>query len=162
MPEIAETQSLLGALAETEEVKAAEAQRQRRLHLQMAYGQVMMWAKGFSAAETRDAFSRATELAAKTDNFADRFGVAHGQWTAANVRGEFQLARQLASAFLREAETAGRTVEAGVARRCLAFDCYQVADWSEARTQCERALEDCDPECERETQERFHDATGPS
>ena len=39
MPEIAEAQALLAALAETDEVKAAVAQRQRRLHLQTAYGQ---------------------------------------------------------------------------------------------------------------------------
>jgi tetratricopeptide (TPR) repeat protein len=38
MPEIAEARALLTALAETEEVKAAEAQRQRRLHLRTAYG----------------------------------------------------------------------------------------------------------------------------
>jgi hypothetical protein len=88
MPQIAEAQSLLGALAETEEVKAAEAQRQRRAHLQTAYGQAMMWAKGFSAEETKAAFSRATERSAKTDNFADRFAAAHGQWTFAFV-GEF-------------------------------------------------------------------------
>ena len=36
MPEIAESQALLAALAETDEVKAANAQRQRRLHLQTA------------------------------------------------------------------------------------------------------------------------------
>jgi hypothetical protein len=60
------------ALAETEEVKAAEAQRQRRLHLQTAYGQAMMWATGFSDEETRAAFSRATELTAKTDSFTER------------------------------------------------------------------------------------------
>jgi predicted ATPase len=53
MPEIAEAQSLLITLAEAEEVKAAEAQRQRRLHLQTAYGQAMMWAKGFSAEASR-------------------------------------------------------------------------------------------------------------
>ena len=53
MPEIAEAQALLAALAETEEVKSAEAQRERRLHLQTAYGQAMMWAKGFAAEETK-------------------------------------------------------------------------------------------------------------
>ena len=47
MPEIGEAQALLAALAETEEVRAAESQRRRRLHLQTAYGQAMMWAKGF-------------------------------------------------------------------------------------------------------------------
>jgi tetratricopeptide (TPR) repeat protein len=161
MPEIAEAQALLAALAETEEVKAAEAQRQRRLHLQTAYGQAMMWAKGFSAEETRDAFSRATELAAKTDNFADRFAAGHFQWTFAFVRGELRSARELELSFLKEAEDTSRVVEAGVARRGLALACYQAADFLEARTHCERALEICDPECERETQDRFHDATGP-
>jgi predicted ATPase len=161
MPQIAEAQALLGALADTEEVKAAEAQRQRRLHLQTSYGQAMMWTKGFSAEETKAAFSRATELTAKTDNFADRFAMAHGQWTFALARGELQSARQLASAFLKEAETAGRAVEAGVARRGLAFACYLAADFLEARIHCERALEDCDPKRDREAQERFHDATGP-
>ena len=58
MPEIDEAQALLAALAETEEVKAAEAQRQRRLHLQTAYGQAMMMAKGFDAEETKAAFAR--------------------------------------------------------------------------------------------------------
>jgi predicted ATPase len=161
MPEIAEALSLLGELAETEEVEAAEAQRQRRLHLQTAYGQAMMWAKGFSAEETRTAFSRATELTAKTDSFADRFAAAHFQWTLAFVRGELRSARELELRFLKVAEDTGRVVEAGVARRGLALACYQAADFLEARTHCERALETCDAESERETQERFQDATGP-
>jgi predicted ATPase len=161
MPEIAEAKALLEALAETEEVRAAEAQRQRRAHLQTAYGQAMMWAKGFSAEETRAAFSRATEIAAKTDSFADRFAAAHGQWLFALVRGELQSTRQLASAFLKEAEATGRAVEAGVARRGLAHACYQAGDFLDARTHCDRALEVYDPEDERETQERFQNATGP-
>jgi class 3 adenylate cyclase/predicted ATPase len=160
MPELAEAQELLAALAETEEVKAAEAQRQRRAHLQTAYGQAMMWAKGFSAEETRAAFSRATELTAKTDSFADRFAAAHFQWTLAYLRGELRSARELELSFLKQAEVTGRIVEAGVARRGLALACYQSADFLEARTHCERALEACDPKCDRETQERFHDATG--
>jgi predicted ATPase len=161
MPEIAQAQTLLAALAETEEVKAAEAQRQQRLHLQTSYGQAMMWAKGFSADETRAAFSRATELTAKTDNFADRFAAGHYQWTFAFTQGQLQSARELELSFLKEAQDRGRIVEAGVAHRGLALACYQAADFLEARTHCERALEACDPEYERETQERFHDATGP-
>jgi hypothetical protein len=71
---------LVAALSETEEVEAVEAQRQR-LYLQTSYGQAMMWAKGFSAEETSAAFSRATQLTAKTDGFADRFAAGHFQWT---------------------------------------------------------------------------------
>ncbi len=107
MPEIEEAQALIAALLETEEVKTAEAQRQRRVHLQTAYGQAVMWSKGFAADETRAAFARASELAAKSDDFSERFAAAHGQWTMARVRGELRSARELTSAFLREAEEAG-------------------------------------------------------
>src|SRR5262249_14482386 len=140
MPEIAEAQALLAALADSEEVKAAEAQRQRRLPLQMAYGQALRGAKGVSAEENHVGFARAAELSAKTDDFSERFAAAHGQWSSALVRGELKSARELASAFLLEAERLGRVVEAGVARRGLAVACYQAGDLLEARTHCERAL----------------------
>ena len=161
MPEIAEAQTLLAALAETEEVKASEGQRKRRLHLQTAYGQAMMWAKGFAAEQTRAASSRATELTARSDSFADRFAAAHVQWSFAVVRGELRSARELASSFLNEAEETGRPVEAGVARRALAVACCTAGDFLEARTHCERALEVCEADHDRESQERFQTATGP-
>jgi predicted ATPase len=148
MPEIAEAQALLAALTETDEVKAAEVQRQRRLHLQTAYGQAMMWAKGYAAEETRAAFSLATEHTARTDSFAERFAAAHGQWTFALVRGELRSARDLESSFLKEAEDTGRIVEAGVASRGLAHACYQAGDFLDARNHCKRALEFCNPENE--------------
>jgi class 3 adenylate cyclase/predicted ATPase len=160
MPEIAEAQALLAALADTEEVKAADAQRQRRLHLQTAYGQAMMMSKGFAAEETKAAFTLATELAAKTGDFAERFAAGHGQWTWALVRGEQRSLREMASAFLREAEDTGRLVEAGVARRGLALSCYLSAEFAEARTHSERALNTCSPERDRGTRERFAEDTG--
>ena len=70
MPEIAEAQAMLAALAESDEVKAALAQRERRLRLQTAYGYAMMWAKGYAAEETRAAFARAVELGGRTDDFS--------------------------------------------------------------------------------------------
>ena len=161
MPEIADAQTLLTALAGTEEVKAVEAQRQRRLHLQTAYGQAMMWSKGFAAEETKAAFARASELAASTDNFAARFATGHSQWASAIVRGEQRRVRELASPFLKEAEDAGRLVEVGVACRGLAQACYLSGEFLEARTHCERALDVCDPKREKETRERFTDDTGP-
>ena len=162
MPEIAEAQSLLGALAETDEVKSAEAQRHRRLHLQTAYGQAMMWVKGFSDEEARAAFSRATELAAKTDNFTDRFAAAHFQWILAFLRGELRSARDLGLSFLKEAQETGfgswKLASPGVASP---WPATRPQDFTEARIHCERALETSDLERDRETQERFHDATGP-
>ena len=160
MPEIAEAQALLAALAGTDEVKAHEAQRQQRLHLQTAYGQAVMYSKGFAAEETKAAFARAAELAAKTDDFSQRFAAAHGQWTVALVRGELRSAREMASAFLQAAENQGRLVEAGVARRGLALICYNAGDFAQARAHCEQALAACDPERDREARERFSEDTG--
>jgi class 3 adenylate cyclase/predicted ATPase len=159
MPEIAEAQALLTAVAECDEVRVAGAQRERRLHLQTAYGQAIMMSRGFAAEETKAAFVRATELAAKSDDFAERFAAAHGRWTLGLVRGELRSARELASAYLEEAEEAGRFVEVGVARRGLALACQFAGDFVEARTHCERALEICDPDRDRETRERFGDDT---
>jgi hypothetical protein len=160
MPEIADAQTLLGALAETEEVKAAEAQRQRRLHLQTAYGQAMMMSRGFASEETKAAFTHARELSAKIGGFTERFAAAHGQWTLSLVRGELRSARELASSFLKEAEGAGCLVEEGVSHRSLALGCLFAGDFLEARTHCEQALALCDPKRDRETRERFSDDTG--
>jgi tetratricopeptide (TPR) repeat protein len=120
----------------------------------------MMMVKGFGAEETKAAFARASELAAKADDFAERFAASHGQWTLALVRGELRRVRELAFSFLKEAEEAGRLVEAGVARRGLALSCLFAGDFLEARTHCERALEVSDPGRDQETRERFSDDTG--
>ena len=67
-PVIEDAQSLLAALAETDDVKSAATTRQRRLKLQTSYGH-------FAAEETRAAFRRAEELAAEAErpNGAFRF-----------------------------------------------------------------------------------------
>ena len=44
----------------------AAASSSRRLKLQTDYGQAMMWSKGFAAEETKTAFARAAELAARS------------------------------------------------------------------------------------------------
>jgi predicted ATPase len=57
MPEIAEAHTLLASLAETAAVKAALAERVRRLELQTSYGQALLWGKGHAAEETEAAFA---------------------------------------------------------------------------------------------------------
>ena len=69
MPEIAEARELLAALAETEDVKAADSQRLRRLHLQTAYSQATMMARGYAAKETTAAFARAADLLLRPTSF---------------------------------------------------------------------------------------------
>ena len=157
MPEISEAQALLAALGKTDEVKSAEAQRQRRLHLQTAYGQAMMWAKGFASEETRAAFGRAAELAERTNDFLERFAALSGQWGAAITGGELRSARELAQTLLREAEDAGQVTEAGTANWMLGLVDFFRGDFVQARTHCERALDARDPNPDPKVRERVGD-----
>ena len=107
MPEIAEAAGAARSAGGNEEVKAAEAQRQRRLHLQTAYGQAMMWSKGFVAEETRVAFARAGELAVKSGSNAERNAIYFARWVSSLLSGDLNSARKTAESFLREAEAEG-------------------------------------------------------
>jgi class 3 adenylate cyclase/predicted ATPase len=131
-----------------------------RLKVQNDYALAVMWSKGYAAEETKAAFTRVAGLAAKSDDFLERFAAAHGQWTSAMMRSELDSAHELASAFLQEAEEARRITEAGVARRNLAWLNYYRGKFVEARTHCERALSACDPEHEEEARERYGEYTG--
>ena len=131
----------------------------QRLKLQTDYGQAVMWSRGFAAEEARVSFARATELAADSSDFLERFAAAHGLWTSKIVRSELRPAREIASAFLTEAEEAGRVVEVGVARRGLALMNYFLGDFLEARRHCEQALAACDHEHEEEARNRYGEYT---
>jgi tetratricopeptide (TPR) repeat protein len=131
------------------------------MKLQSDYSHAVRWSRGFAAQETKAAFDRAAELAAKSDEFSERFAALNGQWVVAQERGELRKARELASAFLREAENAGRLAEAGVAHRGLAFMSYLAGDFLDARLHCEQALATCSPERNQEARERSGEDTEP-
>jgi class 3 adenylate cyclase/tetratricopeptide (TPR) repeat protein len=151
MPEIAEAQALLAALSETNEVKAAIAQRQQRLHLQTSYGQALMWGRGLGAEEASAAFARVTQFAGVTERYVAR----HAQCLRNIVRGEFFLARETAGALLQEAEADGRDAEASEARRMLGLVVMVQGDFTAAKPMLERALSDYNPERDAEARFRF-------
>ena len=62
MPEIAAAQAMLAALAETDEVKAEAAHRQRLTQLHVTYGNALIATRGYGAPETREAFAKAREF----------------------------------------------------------------------------------------------------
>ena len=155
MPEIAEAQALLAALAETDEVKNAEASRQRRLQLQTSYGQALMLSQGFASEEAKAAFARARELAKAVDNAAERFDAYFGQWVGSMLRGELRSARETAETFLSEAEKEERTTEAVAAHYSLGTTCFCQGGLAEARAHFEQALRIFDPERDREAKFRF-------
>jgi predicted ATPase len=140
------------------EMTAASSQRMK---LQYDYSRAVWWSRGFSAEETKAAFDRAAELAATSDDFSERFAAAGGQWTVAQELGELRKARERASAFLREAENAGRLTEAGVAHRGLAFMSFLAGDFLDARRHCEQALATCNPERNQEARECSGEDTEP-
>ena len=81
-----------------------------------------MWSKGFGAAETTTAFSRASELAVSAVA-AEQFPAYYGLWAGRLLRGELASAQETAEIFLREATTEGRMTEAAVASRILGMKC---------------------------------------
>jgi len=85
MPQIAEAQALVATLAETDEVKSAIEQQQRRGQLQVAYGNALIAARGFGAPETIEAFARARERAPA--DAPERLAADFGLWAASYPRG---------------------------------------------------------------------------
>jgi predicted ATPase len=155
MPEIAEAQALLAALAETDEVKAAFAQRDRRLHLQTAYGQALMYSRGYASDESKIAFARARTLAAGVGDASERFDAYYGLFVGSLLGGELGLARETAESFLREAETERRMTEAAVARRSVGLARLWQGDLIGAEANLAVALRIYDPERDRDAKFRF-------
>jgi predicted ATPase len=146
MPEIAEAQALLAALAETNEVKSAAASRQRRLQLQTSLGRALMYSRGFASDESKTAFARARTLAAGAGDASERFDAYYGLFVGSLLRGELSLARETAESFLREAENEGRMTEAAVARRWVGTARLFQGDFIDARTNFAEAVRTYDPE----------------
>ena len=109
MPEIAEAQALLAELAQTDEVKAQAAQRQRLTRLQVAYGNALIAARGYAAPETTEAFARAGESASGPKDAPERLASDYGLWAGSYVRGDLPSMRTHAEAFLSDVEAKGRS-----------------------------------------------------
>ena len=139
MPEIAEGQALLAALAEADAWKSAAGSRERRLKLQTGYGHAMAMSRGFASEEAKAAFARVRELATKADDTAERFAAPWGQWIGSIFRGELGLARETAEIFVRETTGEAWMTEAGVARRMLGLTCLHQGDLIDALAHLEEA-----------------------
>jgi len=140
MPEIAEAQALLAALAETDEVKAEAARRQQRRQLHVAYGNALIAARGYGAPETAQAFARASASAVGEKDTPERLAADYGLWVGSIVRGELSAARAYADAFLSDVEARPDSPEAGVAHRAAGFTLWFAGEYHEAREHLERAL----------------------
>ena len=140
MPEIAEAQALLTALAATDEVKVEAAHRQRLTQLHVARANALWAARGVGAPETTEAFARARELAYGDKDAPDRLPSDFGLWASSYIRGELPSMRAHAAAFLSDLEASPDSPEASVAHRIAGITCWFAGDYREARDRLERAL----------------------
>jgi predicted ATPase len=160
MPEIGEAQALLAALAESNEVRAVEAQRQRRLHLQTAYGQAMMWSKGYDDPEAETTFADALKLAAATADAKERCTAYLGVFAGSLLRGDLALARETAEIWRREAEDEAQAPNLARACAYLGLILLTQGDLAGARTRLEEALAIYDPGWDRDATLRFGSDVG--
>ena len=159
-PEIAEARTLVEALAQTDEVKTATAARQRRIRLQISYGNAMFAARGFAAPETAAAFDRARELAGGDADLAERYSITYGLWAGNYVRGELGAMRELSEAFLCDCANRPDSPEAGVAHRIYGVTKSFAGEFGEARVHLEKALAIFEREQDHELAFRFGMDTG--
>ncbi|PWT93767.1 MAG: hypothetical protein C5B56_00180, partial [Proteobacteria bacterium] len=139
-PEIGAAQNLLAALAQTEDVKQHTALRQRRFRLQTAYSNALLHGRGMSPSETTAAFAKARELATSIEEPAERFSAYYGLWVGPFIRGNLAQMREVAEAFMRDAERSPTLPEAGIAHRLLGTTCWYAGDYTGAQVHLERAL----------------------
>jgi predicted ATPase/class 3 adenylate cyclase len=159
MPEIAEAEALLAALAQTDEAKAEAAQQQRLTRLQVAYGNALIAARGFGAPETTEAFARARESAFGDKDASERLAADYGLWVGCLVRGELSPMRAYAETFLGDVAARPDSPEAGVAHRVAGINLWFTGEYAEAKSHLERALALFQPGRDDDLAFRFgHDA----
>jgi predicted ATPase len=131
MPELAEAQALLAALAETDEVKAETARRQRRLRLQIGMANALLQGRGIQAPETQAAFERAGELVAGVEDPMERVTILYGPWAGELVRGDTPRMLGIAAVMMQRAAEGPAALGA---HRCLGMSQMYAGDLSAAET----------------------------
>ena len=144
MPEIAEAQTLLAALAKNERVREALERRQARAKMHLDYARAVQWAKGWGAEEARAAVERAHEFAPPTPGHPDYWSLTYSRFAVALLRGEFRGALEIAETYLRQAEVEGRPDHAVNAARLLGTVKLELGAFSESRQEFEKLLQDWD------------------
>jgi tetratricopeptide (TPR) repeat protein len=144
MPEIAEAQTLLAALAKNERVREALERRQARAKMHLDYARAVQWAKGWGAEEARAAVERAHEFAPPTPGHLDYWSLTYSRFAVALLRGEFRGALEIAETYLRQAEVEGRPDHAVNAGRLLGTVKLELGAFFESRQEFEKLLQDWD------------------
>ena len=121
--------------------QAPDERSSRRLtQLNVAYGNALVAARGYGAAETAEAFAKARETADGETDAQERLAADWGLWAGSYVRGDLPSMRAHAAAFLRDVEARPDSPEAGVAHRAAGLLRWFAGEYAQAREHLERAL----------------------
>jgi predicted ATPase len=119
--------------------KAAGASGEPR-HLQVAYGNALIAARGYGSPETTRAFTKAREEANGEEGAPERLSADYGLWGGNVARGELPAMREHSAAFLSEVEARPDSPEACIAHRMAGSTHWFAGEYVEARDHLERAL----------------------
>jgi predicted ATPase len=131
-----------------------------RLRLQIAYGQALLSARGYSASETAAAFSRARDLARSIEDPAARIPIYYGLWAGSYVRSELEPMREMADLLMLDAAKLQGAPELHLAHRILGVGYHLRGDYVRARPHLELAVEGYDHERDAELAFRFGQDVG--
>jgi class 3 adenylate cyclase/predicted ATPase len=134
---------LLKTLPETPERSRQE------LDMQTSLGLAFMATKGFAAPEVERAYARARELCQQVGATAQLPPVLRGLWLFYNVRGEFQLARDLGEQLLTLAQRMQDQALLVEAHRAVGETLFRLGELVPARAHLEEGMACYDPQQHR-------------
>ena len=141
MPEIAEAQALLAALAEMR--RGQELQPRSGSAGHNCTSPMATRSSRRAASARRKRRKPSPEPASRTSGDKDapeRLAADYGLWAGSYMRGELPSMRAHAAAFLSDVEARPDSPEAGVAHRAAGITCWFAGEYREAREHLERAL----------------------
>jgi class 3 adenylate cyclase/predicted ATPase len=131
-----------------------------RLRLQIAYGQALLSARGYSASETAAAFSRARDLARSIEDPAARIPIYYGLWAGSYVRTEVEPMREMADLIMLDAAKLQGAPELHLAHRILGVNYHVQGDYVRAAPHLQLAVDGYDRERDAELAFRFGQDVG--
>ena len=126
-----------------------------RLRLQIACGNALLQARGFSAPETTAAFAQAAKIATKLGDPVARISANYGMWTGSYTRGAIKQAQSFAEEMLHDGERVPESPEGGIAHRVFGTTCWSLGNFETAQRHFERALAAYDEDRDRALAFRF-------
>jgi predicted ATPase len=121
----------------------------RELELQLAVGAALIAVKGWAAAETGRAYTRARELCDRLGDAPELFPALFGMYAMYLVRGEAQTANALAEQLMRRADNAEDSVLTLYARIARGVTSYFMGDFTSALEHLEMGISIYDQERHR-------------